>query len=81
MIKVNLRYLMAHHKIDSITELMAISGLSRNALNKLLKEEDVQSVKLETLIKLCDALNCKLAELITYTPDDLDNDDYIRRQY
>ncbi|BFH68349.1 helix-turn-helix transcriptional regulator [Paenibacillus thiaminolyticus] len=69
MIKCNIRVLMAEHRIDDITELMTRSGLSRNSINKLYKEINIETTKLETLFKLCDTFGCKLSDLIEYTPD------------
>jgi len=69
VIKCHLRRLMADHKIDDITQLMNRSGLSRNAINKLYKEESIETVKLETLIKLCETFECRLSELIEYIPE------------
>ncbi|WP_025716058.1 helix-turn-helix domain-containing protein, partial [Paenibacillus sp. 1-18] len=58
------------HRIDDITELMAKSGLSRNSINKLYRETNMETTKLETLFKLCDTFNCKLSDLIEYLPGD-----------
>jgi len=69
LIKCNIRVLMAEHRIDDITELMTRSGLSRNSINKLYKEINIETTKLETLFKLCDTFGCKLSDLIEYTPD------------
>ncbi|MGG4397998.1 helix-turn-helix transcriptional regulator [Paenibacillus thiaminolyticus] len=69
LIKCNIRVLMAEHRIDDITELMIRSGLSRNSINKLYKETNIETTKLETLFKLCDTFECKLSDLIEYTPD------------
>lgn len=68
MLKCNFRILMAQHRINNIVEFMVKSGISRNSINKLYKEENLETVKLETLLKICDVLNCKLSELIEYTP-------------
>lgn len=68
MLKCNLRILMANHKIDDISELMEKSGISRNSINKLYKESNVETTKLETLIKLCNCFNCSLSDLIEYSP-------------
>ncbi|WP_068505819.1 helix-turn-helix domain-containing protein [Paenibacillus kribbensis] len=70
VIKCNIRKLMAEHRIDDITELMAKSGLSRNSINKLYRETNIETTKLETLFKLCDTFNCKLSDLIEYLPGD-----------
>lgn len=65
-IENNLRILMANNKIDSITELIAITGVSRNSLNKLWHSEGLESIKLGTLVQICDALNVDLKDLISY---------------
>lgn len=69
LLKSNLRVLMAEHRIDDITELMNRSGLSRNSINKLYRETNIESIKLETLFKLCDTFKCKLSDLIEYEVD------------
>lgn len=69
MIKCNIRRLMADNKIDDISDLMRLSGLSRNAINKLYKEVSIETSNLETLIKLCNAFKCKLSDLIEYIPE------------
>lgn len=48
MIKCYLRELMAEHPIDDITELMIKSGLSRNSINKLYRETNIETTKLES---------------------------------
>lgn len=68
LLKSNLRVLMAEHRIDDITELMEKSGLSRNSINKLYRETQLETIKLETLFKLCDTFQCKLSDLIEYVP-------------
>ncbi|WDF49768.1 helix-turn-helix transcriptional regulator [Paenibacillus sp. KACC 21273] len=65
---------MAEHRIDDITELMKLSGLSRNSINKLYREENVETTKLETLFKLCDTFQCQLSDLIEYQPDQKEAD-------
>lgn len=67
-IRCNIRELMAKHRIDDITELMEKSGLSRNSINKLYRETNIETTKLETLFKLCDTFNCQLSDLIEYIP-------------
>lgn len=68
MLKSNLRRLMADQRIVDISDLMRLSGISRNSINKLYKETNIETIKLETLFKLCDTFNCKLSELIEYEP-------------
>lgn len=67
-IRNNLRRIMADQRIDNISDLMELTGLSRNALNKLWHDKDIESVKLETLTQLCDGLRIPLSELIEYRP-------------
>lgn len=62
----NLRIIMAKKRINSISELINKTGLSRNALNKLWKNENLESVKLGTLLVICEKLDVSLAELIEY---------------
>ncbi|AXG90505.1 XRE family transcriptional regulator [Clostridium botulinum] len=69
MIKCNLRMFMAKDKIDTVTELMYKSGLSRNAINRIYKENAIEKADLETLITLCDTFKCKLSDLIEYDPN------------
>jgi putative transcriptional regulator len=68
-IENNLRFIMAKQRIDNISELISLTGLSRNALNKLWHNEDLETVKLGTLLVICDKLDVKLSDLIEYNPD------------
>ncbi len=67
MIKNNIRYRMAVKQIDNTALLEELSGLSKNTVNKLFRNKQVETVKLETLFRLCDALECNLSDLIEYT--------------
>ncbi len=69
MYKSKLRFLMAEHKINSITELMKITKVSREPLMKLYNEENLETLKLDVLARICDAFNCSLDTLIVYTPN------------
>lgn len=66
MLKSYLRHRMADRSIDDITQLIEISGVSRNSINKLFRGANLETLKLETLIKLCDALECNLSDLVEY---------------
>ncbi len=68
---MKLRMLMAEQRIDGVGDLMQRSGLSRNAINRLYKgtEEEIKTTNLKTLITLCDVFDCKLSDLIEYTPE------------
>lgn len=69
MLENNLRIIMAKKMINSVSELITITGISRNALNKLWHNKDVETIKLETLIGICDKLDVSLDELIKYNPE------------
>lgn len=70
MIKCNLRRLMADHRVDDISDIMRMSGLSRNSVKKLYREVEMETIKLETLFKICDSFKCKLSDLIEYERDE-----------
>lgn len=69
MLKCYVRHRMADNNIDDILELMKLSGLSRNTINKLYRNVGIETIKVDTLMRLCDAFNCPLSDLIEYTPD------------
>ena len=69
MLQVNLRILMAHNKIDNVSQLAKLIGITPGPIHNLYKETNVESLKLETLIKICNGLECSLSDLIEYTPD------------
>lgn len=48
------------------TELKTLAGLSPNTLAKLGKDEIVD---MQSLLKICDALNCNLTDIMEYSPD------------
>ncbi len=66
MLKCYIRHRMADKNIDDISQLITLSGVSRNSINKLYRGINIKTVKIETLMKLCDALQCKLSDLIEY---------------
>lgn len=57
---------------DNLSAMIEDTGLSRNALNKLWHRDkrDMTTIKLETLQKVCDALQVKLSDLLEYVPDE-----------
>lgn len=69
MLQVNIRVLMAHKRIDNVASLAKIIGITARPIHNLYKETNVGSLKLDTLLKICDALDCSLSDLIEYTPD------------
>ena len=70
MYKSNLRYLMADKKIDSIKNLVELTGVSRPPLDKLYKEKDLETLSLDVLARICKYFNCKIEDLIEYIPDE-----------
>ncbi|GHO85223.1 hypothetical protein KSZ_32290 [Dictyobacter formicarum] len=52
-----------------MAELSRKTGISKNALS-LLYYEKTDSIRFETLAKLCDALNCQVSDLLEYIPED-----------
>ena len=69
MLTSHIRYRMADKQLSDISELMALAGVSRTAVNKLFHNEKLKTINLGTLIRLCDALDCSLSELVEYTPE------------
>ena len=64
-----------HKLIDlnmSKSEMRRKAGLTTNALANLGKGE---SVPLETLEKICSALNCRIEDIVEYLPDDTEKKD------
>lgn len=70
MVENRLKEVIKEQNIRSISELMLKTGLSRNALNKLWHDQDIETVKLATLFQVCDALEVELNDLIRYRPKD-----------
>ncbi|AFV22207.1 helix-turn-helix transcriptional regulator [Bacillus mycoides] len=66
----NIRMIMAKKNIDNISDLVRITGVSRNSINKLWHNENVSSLKLDTLITICEKLDVELLDLIEYIRDD-----------
>lgn len=62
----NLRLIMAKKRIDNVSDLMEITDLSRNALNKLWHNKELETVKLGTLMTICEKLDIPLSQLIEY---------------
>ncbi|KGA95680.1 transcriptional regulator [Alkalihalobacillus alcalophilus ATCC 27647 = CGMCC 1.3604] len=75
MLTNNLQLIMAQKKIKTVTHLSEITGISRGILSKLWHEEQIETMKLETLIRICDSLDIKLSELVEYEPVEQVNGD------
>ena len=67
MIVVRIDVMLAKRKM-SVTELADKVGITIANLS-ILKNGHAKAVRLETLDKLCSALNCKLEEIAQYTEE------------
>ena len=70
MLKSHLKYRMVDKNIDDITQLIELSGVSRNAINKLYRNRDLETLKLGTVIRLCEALDCQFSDIVEYIPEE-----------
>ncbi len=59
----NVRILMAQSNIPSIVELERQSGVSRQVLDRLLKNKS-KRLDFDTVIKLCKLFNCEVDDLL-----------------
>ena len=59
----NVRILMAQNNIPSIIELERQSGVSRQVLDRLLKNKS-KRLDFDTVIKLCKLFNCEVGDLL-----------------
>ncbi|KDE68100.1 transcriptional regulator [Fusobacterium necrophorum BFTR-2] len=73
MYKCKLRYLMADKKINTVKELIDLTGVSRPPLDKLYKEVKLETLSLDVLARICDFFNCNLSDLVEYIPDEKPN--------
>ncbi len=69
MIKSRLKILIAERDIKSISELDRMLkeknlGISRNTLDKLATNKNINTVSLEFIDKLCIFFNCEINELL-----------------
>jgi len=62
LIKVHLSKLLGERKMK-VSDLSNLTGLHRNGLSKLYKEE-TDGIKFETLEKVCKALDCRIEDLL-----------------
>lgn len=69
MLQINIRMLMAHQKIDNVAHLSKITNVAARPLHNLYKETEADTVKLGTLMRICDGLGCKLSDLVEYIPE------------
>ena len=66
-IRSRIRFVMAEKRIDSISELQRITGISRNALNRLYHDEGLEGLTLGTLHRICQTLDgITLSDLVEF---------------
>lgn len=63
MIKINLRVLMAIHKVN-MKDIHEATGISRTTISNLYNENS-KGIQFDTLDKLCNFFNCDVGELLT----------------
>ncbi len=71
MIKNRLKILLAERNLN-YTKLSEMTGISVNALSKMGKSggTGAKQITYEVLEKLCEALDCTVADIIEYIPED-----------
>ena len=67
IIKVKLSAILGERRIKQ-SALVEMTGLSSLTINKLY-HENVESIRFETLIRLCKALDCQVSDLLEYIPE------------
>lgn len=66
MISNNFKIILAQKDIGAV-DVSKETGIAQSTLTKF--KSDKNDIRLSTLIKICDYLNCTLTELIEYVPD------------
>ncbi|MBA7470356.1 hypothetical protein ES707_05640 [subsurface metagenome] len=71
MIKNRLKILLAERNLN-YTKLSEITGISVNALSKMGKSggTGAKQITYEVIEKICKALDCTVADLLEYIPDE-----------
>lgn len=73
MIVVNIDVMLAKRKM-SVGELSEKVGFTMANVS-LLKNGKIKALKLSTLDKLCRVLDCQVADLLTYVPEEAEDED------
>ena len=68
MIVINLDVMMARRKM-SLNELSERVGITLANLS-ILKNNRAKAIRFSTLSAICEALECKVEDIIEYVPDD-----------
>lgn len=66
-VRIRLSEILKERNMRQI-ELAKRTGLSENAISDLTANA-VRQIRLDTLAKICDALDIQLSDLLDYTPD------------
>ncbi|WP_428409682.1 helix-turn-helix domain-containing protein [Hyphococcus sp.] len=69
---VNLDVMLARRKMR-LKELAAEIGLTEQALS-MIKTNKVKGVRFDTLIKLCDVLDCQPGDLLEFSREETDDE-------
>ena len=67
-IKIHLSKLLGERKIN-MAELSRQTNISKNTLSGFYHEKNT-GIRLDTLEKICKALNCSIADLLEYVPEE-----------
>lgn len=67
-IVINIDVMLAKQKM-SVTELSERVGITMANIS-VLKNQKAKAVKLDTLNKICKALNCQPGDILEYVPDE-----------
>jgi putative transcriptional regulator len=70
-LECNLSTLMGKHRY-SIKDVHERSGLSRNTISSLYYDK-VKRIDYETVVKLCEAFNCDVGDLLSLSSKDKNN--------
>lgn len=65
---INIDVMLAKQKM-SVTELSERVGITMANIS-VLKNQKAKAVKLDTLNKICKALNCQPGDILEYVPDE-----------
>lgn len=65
----NLSKIMGERKVK-MTELVERSNTNRNTSTNIYYERNLENIKLESFMRICDGLNIPLSELLEYDPSD-----------
>ena len=69
-IKIELEEMMWKRRVKSVNQLSKMTGLARTTITRILKGE-AEQISFETLEKLCDVLQCDVADLIVRRKDEV----------